>query len=145
MSFPPEKSIRIASWILTCIRLKLEPESKISRSSSLEVETNMPQSPAAASSRSLWDSAMLQKAPESKRNMSGFDHTSRIDPVMASTLVALTEPFLMAWCLEELISCDPSSTLSPVEDRDASQTIKSPIILASGSSGSSDLRNSWGY
>lgn len=89
--------------------------------------------------------ASLTALPGSTENFHGPtlhipNFIARIEPAFASTLMALTEPFLMVWCSD---SKDSVPALNE-EEREAFLQVHVPTSMFPEIMTSS-FRNSWGY
>ncbi|KAF5354909.1 hypothetical protein D9756_005523 [Leucocoprinus leucothites] len=68
-----------------------------------------------------------------------LDSLTCVEPTVAATLMALTEPFLMAWCPPpEKLTAPPIR----IEERNLGRAATSVVL---GATTSSEIRNSWGY
>lgn len=91
-------------------------------------------------------STVLSGITESFRNIlepasNTSDSIVRIEPAMASTLMALTEPFLMVWCSDSKESVPP-----PFHGEEREVCLQAEAFTSTflGTTTSSS-RNSWGY
>lgn len=119
----------------------LPPGSKRSKS-----KFSAPSSVLAAESSHLAGASITQQIPEEDTKL-GSRNAAHIRQVTASTLMALTEPFLLAWCLESDAGIDnPASACAVTESRpDAQYLIQSSYPVRFGETHTLDKRNSWGY